>query len=162
MKRRYLKSLLIFQNNKLTNLIGFYATAKNHEAWFLNDATNETKTKRDKLKKSINWLTYRIKECDKPEEEQNHHIQKSFDIDYIKENVTPDKFLSTPPIRVSSDKDKYSCPFHTDKTPSFFWNKYEKYYKCFSCGAGGDIIDLYMKINNYTFQQACKDLENIF
>ena len=162
MKRRYLKGNLIFQNNKLTNLIGFFATVEESQVWFLNDSVNRTKHERDKLKKSVDWLTYRIKECDKPVEEQEHHVQKSFDIDYIKDNVTPDKFIGTQPVKISQDKEWYCCPLHNEITPSFCWNVSEKYYKCFGCQESGDIIDLYMKINNYTFQQACKDLENIF
>jgi len=33
------------------------------------------------------------------------------------------------------------CPFHTDKTPSFYVNDEKGFYHCFGCGAHGDVID---------------------
>ena len=31
------------------------------------------------------------------------------------------------------------CPFHNEKTPSFTVHAVHQFYKCFSCGAGGDV-----------------------
>src|SRR3954471_20448426 len=41
------------------------------------------------------------------------------------------------------------CPFHQEKTPSFNVNGDKGFFKCFGCGAGGDIVtfvELYQKI----------------
>lgn len=41
------------------------------------------------------------------------------------------------------------CPFHTEKTPSFSVNGDKGFFKCFGCGAGGDVIkfvELYQKL----------------
>ena len=32
------------------------------------------------------------------------------------------------------------CPFHQEKTPSFNVNKDKGFFKCFGCGAGGDVV----------------------
>ena len=53
-------------------------------------------------------------------------------------------------------RNKMSCPFHKDKTPSF--SIVDKgngaFYKCFSCNEGGDIIKFIQKIENIPFIQA--------
>ena len=53
-------------------------------------------------------------------------------------------------------RNKMSCPFHNDKTPSF--SIVDKgngaFYKCFSCNEGGDIIKFIQKIENLPFIQA--------
>ncbi len=48
------------------------------------------------------------------------------------------------------------CPFHNDKHPSMDVRK--NFYYCYTCGAHGDAIDLYIKLNNATFAQAIKAL----
>ena len=37
-----------------------------------------------------------------------------------------------------------SCPWHSDKTPSFIWNDKENCAHCFSCNRNYGILDLYM------------------
>jgi hypothetical protein len=34
------------------------------------------------------------------------------------------------------------CPFHSERTPSFSINPKKQIYKCFSCGNGGNVINL--------------------
>lgn len=48
------------------------------------------------------------------------------------------------------------CPFHMEKTASFAVNEYEKYFKCFGCGVGGDVISFVQKIESCDFYDACK------
>jgi len=50
------------------------------------------------------------------------------------------------------------CPFHFEKTPSFAVNEYDQYYKCFGCGASGDVIKFIEKIESCDFYDACKIL----
>src|SRR5512140_1189565 len=38
------------------------------------------------------------------------------------------------------------CPFHTEKTASFSVHQTHQFYKCFGCGAGGDVIKFVMEI----------------
>ena len=50
------------------------------------------------------------------------------------------------------------CPFHNEKTPSFTVSAEKQLYKCFGCGAGGNVIGFVMQIENLDFQAAVKKL----
>ena len=50
------------------------------------------------------------------------------------------------------------CPFHSEKTPSFLVNEELNLYKCFGCGAGGDVIKFLMEIEGITFLDALERL----
>jgi DNA primase len=50
------------------------------------------------------------------------------------------------------------CPFHSEKTPSFSVHATHQFYKCFGCGAGGDVIKFVMEIESFTFYEALKHL----
>ena len=50
-----------------------------------------------------------------------------------------------------------SCPFHDDTNPSMSLRRHNR-YKCFSCGAKGDVIDLQMKLGEMGFIDAVKKL----
>lgn len=49
------------------------------------------------------------------------------------------------------------CPFHAEKTPSFFVFD-DNFYKCFGCGEHGDVIDFIQKLYGLTFPDALKHL----
>jgi DNA primase len=50
------------------------------------------------------------------------------------------------------------CPFHTEKTPSFSVHGVHQFYKCFGCGAGGDVLRFVMEIERVSFYEALKML----
>ncbi len=50
------------------------------------------------------------------------------------------------------------CPFHTEKTPSFTVHVVHQFYKCFSCGAGGDVVKFVMEKDGLSFYEALKSL----
>ncbi len=50
------------------------------------------------------------------------------------------------------------CPFHGEKTPSFHVHAEEGYFKCFGCGAGGDVIAFLQKLENVPFPDAVRML----
>lgn len=53
---------------------------------------------------------------------------------------------------------KACCPFHNEKTPSFYINDDKQFYHCFGCGAHGDIIGFTMRVDNMSFPEAVETL----
>lgn len=63
-------------------------------------------------------------------------------------------------VQPSGGNYKGLCPFHGEKTPSFYINTAKQIYKCFGCQEGGDVINFVMKIENLEFIDAVKLLAN--
>ncbi|NQZ14944.1 MAG: DNA primase, partial [Alphaproteobacteria bacterium] len=53
---------------------------------------------------------------------------------------------------------KGCCPFHNEKTPSFYVNDDKQFYHCFGCGAHGDIVGFSMQHDNLSFIEAVETL----
>jgi DNA primase len=54
------------------------------------------------------------------------------------------------------------CPFHGEKTPSMKLYEGDRGFHCFGCHQGGTVIDLVMKLNNQTFPEAVRQLNDDF
>ncbi len=50
------------------------------------------------------------------------------------------------------------CPFHDDHRPSMYVNGLKQIFKCFACGAGGDVFKFLQMRENLTFPQAIERL----
>jgi len=50
------------------------------------------------------------------------------------------------------------CPFHAEKTPSFFVDPHRQLFHCFGCGAGGDVIKFVMQHRGLSFSEAVEFL----
>ena len=50
------------------------------------------------------------------------------------------------------------CPFHSEKTPSFFVSPTRSTFHCFGCGAGGDVITFVMRAENLDYLSALEVL----
>ncbi len=53
---------------------------------------------------------------------------------------------------------KALCPFHQEKTPSFFIFPDRQSWRCFGCGAGGDLFSFVMKKEGTDFGETLKTL----
>ncbi|MEM9469349.1 MAG: DNA primase [Pseudomonadota bacterium] len=53
---------------------------------------------------------------------------------------------------------KACCPFHHEKTPSFYVNDDKQFYHCFGCGAHGDHVGFMMQHDNLSFIEAVETL----
>ncbi len=50
------------------------------------------------------------------------------------------------------------CPFHNEKTPSFYVSPAKGIYKCFGCGKGGHAINFIMEHDRLTYPEALRYL----
>ena len=80
----------------------------------------------------------------------------------IMNNIDLDKIRATPIeevaeyLGIGTVHHMALCPFHNDKKPSLHFNVMKNRYKCYACGAAGNVIDLVMSYNNVGFKEAVK------
>lgn len=63
-------------------------------------------------------------------------------------------------LKYSGKNKKCCCPFHSEKTPSFFVFEDTESFYCFGCGVGGDVITFIEKIENLDYVEAVRFLAN--
>ncbi len=61
-------------------------------------------------------------------------------------------------VKIFHKKTKACCPFHNEKTPSFFIYHETNSFYCFSCHTGGDVIRFLMLLEGLNFPEAVKRL----
>ena len=61
-------------------------------------------------------------------------------------------------LRRAGSKFKALCPFHDDHNPSLEINPERQSYKCWSCGAGGDVFDFVQNYEHVDFPEAMRML----
>ncbi len=62
------------------------------------------------------------------------------------------------PLHRQGGKFKALCPFHDDHNPSLELNSERRSFKCWSCGAGGDVIDFVKDFERVEFPEAVRML----
>ena len=62
------------------------------------------------------------------------------------------------PLRRAGSKYKALCPFHDDHNPSLELNPERQSFKCWSCGAGGDVFDFVKNYERVDFPEALRML----
>lgn len=79
--------------------------------------------------------------------------------DQIKENLSITEVVSTY-IRLEKSGAQFRarCPFHNERTPSFYVSPERKSFHCFGCQTHGDIFTFVEKIENIPFVEALKIL----
>ena len=68
-------------------------------------------------------------------------------VDVVSEFVT---------LRKSGANYKGLCPFHNERTPSFYVSPSKGYCKCFSCGKGGNSVGFIMEHEQMTYPEALR------
>ncbi|HEX4377865.1 MAG TPA: DNA primase [Steroidobacteraceae bacterium] len=62
------------------------------------------------------------------------------------------------PLKKSGHEYKACCPFHDEKTPSFWVSPTKQFYHCFGCGAHGTALGFLMEYDRLPFPEAVEDL----
>lgn len=62
------------------------------------------------------------------------------------------------PLKKSGHDWKGLCPFHGEKTPSFYVIPDKKMFHCFGCGVSGDAIKFVMQLDSRSFREAVEML----
>jgi DNA primase len=62
------------------------------------------------------------------------------------------------PLHRAGSKFKALCPFHNDHNPSLELNPDRQSFKCWSCGAGGDVFDFVQAYERVEFPEALRML----
>ena len=65
------------------------------------------------------------------------------------------------PLTRAGREFKACCPFHSEKSPSFYINDDKNFYHCFGCGAHGDIVGFVMRFENMSFIEAVEQLASL-
>src|SRR5215469_9975569 len=53
------------------------------------------------------------------------------------------------------------CPFHNEKSPSFYVSPVKQFYHCFGCGAHGTAISFLMEYDHMEFPEAVRELADM-
>jgi DNA primase len=61
-------------------------------------------------------------------------------------------------LKKSGREYKACCPFHSEKTPSFWVSPDKQFYHCFGCGAHGTVVGFLMQYEKLGFLDAVADL----
>ena len=62
------------------------------------------------------------------------------------------------PLKKAGREYRACCPFHTEKTPSFWVNPVKQFYYCFGCGASGTVLSFLMNYDRLPFVEAVEEL----
>lgn len=62
------------------------------------------------------------------------------------------------PLKRAGPEFRALCPFHQEKTPSFYVNPSKQSYYCHGCGAGGAVFQFLMQYENVDFPEAVRRL----
>jgi DNA primase len=62
------------------------------------------------------------------------------------------------PLKKSGREYKACCPFHDEKTPSFWVSPDKQFYHCFGCGKHGTVLGFLMDYDHLAFPEAVEEL----
>jgi DNA primase len=85
-------------------------------------------------------------------------IPQSFIDDLIARTDIVELIGSRVPLKKSGREWKACCPFHSEKTPSFWVSPDKQFYHCFGCAAHGTALGFLMTYERLAFPEAVEEL----
>jgi DNA primase len=85
-------------------------------------------------------------------------IPQSFLDELIARVDIVDVISSRVPLKKAGREFRACCPFHTEKTPSFWVSPEKQFYHCFGCGAHGTVVRFLMEHDRMPFHDAVEEL----
>jgi DNA primase len=85
-------------------------------------------------------------------------IPQTFIDDLVARSDIVDIIGARVPLKKSGREFKACCPFHSEKTPSFWVSPDKQFYHCFGCGAHGTVLGFLMQYEKLGFPEAVEDL----
>ena len=85
-------------------------------------------------------------------------IPRQFIVDLIDRADVVDVVGRRVQLKKAGKEYKACCPFHDEKTPSFFVSPAKGFYYCFGCGAHGTALDFLMNYDHMDFVEAVESL----
>lgn len=80
-------------------------------------------------------------------------------MELIKEKIDIVEFINSYlPLKKAGRNFRGLCPYHSEKTPSFFVSPERGFYHCFGCQKSGDVFTFLMEKEGLTFPEALKIL----
>ena len=85
---------------------------------------------------------------------------KDEDVAYIRDHAPIDEIVGDyiQLKNAGGGQKKGLCPFHDEKSPSFYVTPSKGYFHCFGCQVGGDVIAFVMKIDHLSFTETVERL----
>lgn len=141
------------------NLLDYFRTAKpNPSGWFLEEVAREFWGRM--LEKSL----AEVKRCSSLLRQKQLRQKERLDKDTILRNPRMSMLdlarRETVMRPAGAKKWIGKCPFHSEKTPSFyvFEDKDRERFYCFGCGAKGDLVDFVCRTESMDFRTALEYL----
>ena len=85
-------------------------------------------------------------------------IPQSFIDDLVARSDIVELIGARVPLKKSGREFKACCPFHDEKSPSFWVSPDKQFYHCFGCGAHGTSLGFLMNYDRLSFPEAVEEL----
>ncbi|MCU0761262.1 MAG: DNA primase [Steroidobacteraceae bacterium] len=85
-------------------------------------------------------------------------IPQGFIDDLVARSDIVELIGSRVPLKKSGREYKACCPFHNEKSPSFWVSPDKQFYHCFGCGAHGTVLGFLMNHDRLSFPEAVEEL----
>lgn len=85
-------------------------------------------------------------------------IPESFIDDVLARTDLVELIHARVPLKKKGKEYAACCPFHQEKTPSFYVNPDKQFYHCFGCGAHGNAVSFLMDYEHRDFRGAIEEL----